>query len=295
MRPFMQVYLDLLQAGLTSDGVLAYSLILDRMKSSKKRSEFFDHEEKAYFVIYSYKEMAQMINISERTVAKVFKKMVELNMITLKRQFNCASKIFINEEFQLKFTRHAESASPVMQNLHVNHSNNNHINNTDDTSDTSSEKPIVKTEKQVAQPKPMEATKKSALRKMEKSALVNSLQTKGGLPVNAVKILDSLSFDDPDRLYQYAGLIFKAKAIVKKQAIDVPDVHLALSFEFNEHLSDTLAENLQRIIIRANRLGKNPDGYIMTSLINYFGEIVNEYGQAHMDSREISWADFQLA
>lgn len=112
--------------------------------------------------------------------------------------------------------------------------------------------------------------------------IADQLIHQGGLPEQAVSIMKALSFGNADKLYNYGGLIYKAKKAVYKNHREVKDIGLALSLEQNTDMRDSLAENLRRILFTANKKTANPVGvekYIMVSLKNYFEECGDKFLQ----------------
>lgn len=115
------------------------------------------------------------------------------------------------------------------------------------------------------------------IQQAELDVIASSLVTKVHLPKQAVNIMKTFAFGDPQKLYAYADLLFKAKSAVSKQAKSVQNAQEALSFELNTAYQETLDKDLKRIIVSANKRTRKPDGYIMTSLIDMFQNKVNDY------------------
>ena len=69
---------------LNSDSKLLYSLLLDRLSVSMK-NEWIDKEGNI-FLIFSRKEAGEKLNLSDKTVTKAFKQVLEVNLIAEKRQ-----------------------------------------------------------------------------------------------------------------------------------------------------------------------------------------------------------------
>ncbi|MCF6515494.1 winged helix-turn-helix transcriptional regulator [Lactobacillus sp. S2-2] len=254
---FTKLYTQLFNQGYNANEVVAYSLIHDRMNSSIKRSEFFDKKQSDFFVIYTLVELAENINVSERTASKIMNKLINDGLIKIKRQFNKANKIFIPafqaDESVVESSKNKvqeKSASPYQKNLQVNQTNLNQTNKyTNDTNDTA---------------------------KSDLKILAQSLIEKGGLSEKIVSTLSAYSNDRAD-LYNYAGLIYKAKNKVAQKAIKATNGYGATSLESNELLNKTLSEKIQGIIISAEQKAKNKSGYIMSSLIKIFEYKANEF------------------
>lgn len=279
MKQFIKLDVELFNTLDNANEMVAYSLICDRMESSARRDSFFDAKMNDHYVIYTREELAEQLGISVRTAGVVLSGLIKKGLIIAKRQFNSASKLFL-PQYTVEVTDNNESedsAVTLVQNSHINHTNNNHTNTTSNTDNTRSGDGSALTGQQS---KPEVQDQNKDLQQFEIEALADSLRSKAGLPDVAVNALKVFSFGDSKVMYKYAGLIFKAKSVVKKHAAGLVDSVSALSFEINESLADGLATTLKRVLIKAGHLkNKNTDGYIMTSLINYFDESANDYLQ----------------
>lgn len=69
---------------LNSDSKILYAFLLDRLSLSQK-NHWFDKEGRVY-LIFTREEVQNKLCLSEKTVAKAFKQLVEVNLITEKRQ-----------------------------------------------------------------------------------------------------------------------------------------------------------------------------------------------------------------
>ena len=254
--------------------ILLMSMLEDRMESSIQRPEFFDKKMGDHFVIYTREELSKKLGLNLGTITNMFKKLVNKGYLVIKHQFNGASKLFLP-----KFN-HETNNDNVSSNFELTKSENfisNHrtkLNKqtTDNTNDTCS---------QTNSPKDSNLTQKPDQNKVIKQAeldvIANSLVTKVHLPKQAVNIMKTFSFGDPKKLYAYAGLLFKAKSAVSKQAKSIQNAQEALSFELNTDYQETLDTDLKRIIVSANKKTSQPDGYMMASLMDMFQNKVNDY------------------
>lgn len=259
---------------------VVYACIKDRLKSSIKSEKFYDPKEQQHYVIYTIKEMAALVHKSERAVGDAFRRLKEMNLIQAKTTFR-ADKLFVPDCVAAKpndDAQEADSASCNVQNLHPNQFNNNHVNNTNNTNDTKTA--------DFTKPAQQSTSKAKKQATLEFEALKESLRTKGGLPKHVVDVLDIWSFGNSDKLYEYAGLIYKAKKIVKRDARKVPNSAMATTFEFNEDMGQIMGPTLNTIMANGLKKAKNASGYIMTSLINFFGEQVNDYCQQFDDPND---------
>lgn len=279
MKQFIKVNEDYFEdENLKGCEILLMSMLEDRMESSIQRPEFFDKKMGDHFVIYTREELSKKLGLNLGTITNMFKKLVNKGYLVIKHQFNGASKLFLpkfnhetsNDNVSSKFEL------PKSENFISNHRTkyrtklNKQI--TDNTNDTCS---------RTNSPKDSNLTQKPDQNKVIKQAeldvIANSLVTKVHLPKQAVNIMKTFSFGDPKKLYAYAGLLFKAKSAVSKQAKSIQNAQEALSFELNTDYQETLDTDLKRIIVSANKKTSQPDGYLMTSLIDMFQNKVNDY------------------
>ncbi|MEK2589100.1 replication initiator protein A [Lentilactobacillus buchneri] len=275
MKQFIKVSEDYFKdENLKGCEILLMSMLEDRMESSIQRPEFFDKKMGDHFVIYTREELSKKLGLNLGTITNMFKKLVNKGYLVIKHQFNGASKLFLpkfnhetsNDNVSSKFEL------PKSENFISNHRTNSNKQITDNTNDTCS---------RTNSPKDSNITQKPDQNKVIKQAeldvIANSLVTKVHLPKQAVNIMKTFSFGDPKKLYSYAGLLFKAKSAVSKQAKSVQNAQEALSFELNTDYQETLDTDLKRIIVSANKKTSQPDGYMMTSLIDMFQNKVNDY------------------
>ena len=260
--------------------ILIYSLLEDRMQASTKNKDFFSKKFNDYYVIYTRDELAMKLGINVSTITEVFKRLVKKGYLVMKHQFNGATKLFLPKfENETSPEANHHSVKREIQRPEIGkpnssrtlNSNNKQTYNTRNTCSETNSKIVAITQKE------KQAAKQKKLNELEMNALSNSLETKAGFSKRTVNMLKALSFNDPKKLYQLSGMVFKAKSVVKKQARNVINSHLALSFETNDRY-ENMAVDIQRIVMTANRSKKsNVEGYIFSSLVNYFQEAVNDY------------------
>lgn len=260
--------------------ILIYSLLEDRMQASTKNKDFFSKKFNDYYVIYTRDELAMKLGVNVSTITEVFKRLVKKGYLVMKHQFNGATKLFLPKfENETSPEANNDNVKREIQRPEIGkpnssrtlNSNNKHTDNTRDTTEINSKKIVAITQKE------KQAAKQKKLNELEINALSNSLETKAGFSKRTVNMLKALSFNDPKKLYQLSGIVFKAKNVVRKQARNVINSQLALSFE-NNNRYENMAVDIQRIVMTANRSKKsNVEGYIFSSLVNYFQEAVNDY------------------
>lgn len=89
MPQFTKLYNDILtDKELNATDKLVYSVLLDRLQSSKKRAQFFDNDTNDYFVIYTVAEIAEFLNLSKTTAVNSYKRLTNLGYIVKKHVFN---------------------------------------------------------------------------------------------------------------------------------------------------------------------------------------------------------------
>lgn len=258
--------------------ILIYSLLEDRMQASTKNKDFFSKKFNDYYVIYTRDELAMKLGVNVSTITEVFKRLVKKGYLVMKHQFNGATKLFL-PKFENETNPEANNGNvkreiqrPEIGKPNSSRTLNSNKQITDNTNDTCS---------RTNSPKDSNLTQKPDQNKVIKQAeldvIANSLVTKVHLPKQAVNIMKTFSFGDPKKLYAYAGLLFKAKSAVSKQAKSVQNAQEALSFELNTAYQETLDMDLKRIIVSANKKTSRPDGYMMTSLMDMFQNKVNDY------------------
>ncbi len=260
--------------------ILTYSLLCDRMKASKNNKDFFDKKFGDSYIIFKREELADYLDVTVKTVTKILKSLVKKGYLVVKHQFNASSKLFLP-----KFEIEERSPMPVKEENTPSFGNNlpskqstltdKYI--TDNTNNTSSETNSLNYVNINQKPVIQKPDQTKVVKQAELDVIANSLVTKVHLPKPAVNIMKTFSFGDPKKLYAYAGLLFKAKSAVSKQAKSVQNAQAALSFELNTDYQATLEQDLKRIIVSANKKTSQPEGYIMTSLMDMFQNKVNDY------------------
>lgn len=269
--------------------ILTYSLLEDRMKASKNNKDFFDKKFGDSYVIFKREELAEYLDVTVKTVTKILNSLVKKGYLVIKHQFNAASKLFLpkfENEKSISMPVREKITLPFGKKLPSNKSTLTERYITDDTDDTCSRTNFPKNVAITQKPKSKPVVQKPVVQKTDQNKVIqqaeldviaNKLVTKVHLPKQAVNVMRMFSFGDPKKLYSYAGLLFKAKSAVKKQAKHVQYAQEALSFELNTDYQETLDTDLKRIIVSANKKTSKPEGYMMASLIEMFQEAVNDY------------------
>ena len=275
MKQFIKVNEDYFEdENLKGCEILLMSMLEDRMESSIQRPEFFDKKMGDHFVIYTRAELSKKLGLNLGTITNMFKKLVNKGYLVIKHQFNKASKLFL-PKFNHETSNDNVSSKielPKSENFISNHRTKLNKQITDNTNDTCSRTNSSKDSNLTQKP-----DQNKVIQQAELDVIANSLVTKVHLPKQAVNIMKTFSFGDPKKLYAYAGLLFKAKSAVSKQAKNILNAQEALSFELNTDYEETLDTDLKRIIVSANKKTSQPEGYMMTSLMDMFQNKVNDY------------------
>lgn len=263
--------------------ILIYSLLEDRMQASTKNKDFFSKKFNDYYVIYTRDELAMKLGVNVSTITEVFKRLVKKGYLVMKHQFNGATKLFLPKfENEKSPEANNDNVKREIQRPEIGKPNSSRTLNsykqiTDNTNDTCSETNSSKDSNITQKPVVQKPDQNKVIKQAELDVIANSLVTKVHLPKQAVNIMKTFSFGDPKKLYSYAGLLFKAKSAVSKQAKSVQNAQEALSFELNTDYQETLDTDLKRIIVSANKKTSRPEGYMMTSLMDMFQNKVNDY------------------
>ena len=280
MKQFIKVSEDYFEdENLKGCEILLMSMLEDRMESSIQRPEFFDKKMGDHFVIYTREELSKKLGLNLGTITNMFKKLVNKGYLVIKHQFNKASKLFL-PKFNHETSNDNVSSNfelPKSENFISNHRTKLNKQITDNTDNTYPEINSPKDSNLTQKPVVQKPDQNKVIKQAELDVIANSLVTKVHLPKQAVNIMKTFSFGDPKKLYSYAGLLFKAKSAVSKQAKSIQNAQEALSFELNTDYQETLDTDLKRIIVSANKKTSQPEGYMMTSLMDMFQNKVNDY------------------
>lgn len=254
MEKFTKLYKKFADEGLSPNEQVALAYIYDRMSLSEGNSDFYDKKHNAYFVKFSREELAEKLNVSINTITNIFKSLKKKGWLIVKQRFNSSNRIFLPISLETK------NCSAKTQKLDSNHTELKHTNKTTDTNETK-----VDNHKLVAS--------------YQLDALADSIVQSSGLNQHAVNILKAFSFGDVNKLYNYAGLVFKAKKCVLNAHKDVSGINAYGRFETNEYINNRLDKLLKDVIPNAERKAKNKSGYIFRSLFNFFEEEIDSFMQ----------------
>lgn len=257
MEKFTKLYKKFAQAGLSPNEQVALAYMYDRMELSDGNSNFYDNQHNAYYITYSRSELSELLNVSETTVSSIFKSLINKGWIIVKRRFNSTNRIFLPKLLKSK------NCTSKIQKFDSNYTELNYTDkSTKDTKDTVNRVESSKNDNQY-----------------QIDALADSLINSAGMSEHTVNILKTFSFNDTDKLYNYASLLFKAKKCVFNAHKDVSGINTSSRFETNETLNNELPKLLKTLIPNAERNAKNKTGYIFKGLYNFFEENFDEFLQ----------------
>lgn len=260
----MEQFIQLDKSVLTDDKLtlqeaVMYSLICDRMKSSRRRANFFDLDKNDYYVIYPIAELANILKISKPTAVKYLKNLESLGYIIKKKIFNKATRLFTplfgidtpvnsSEVKQEQDTQSKDTLTAEVNNFKSNHNDFNHTNYTNNTNNTS-----------------------MSISDIEYQQLKTSIIEVGGFSRHCASIIFALSYGDVEDVREVVGTIYKAKSTVINANKDYGDAKniLLLESDYNSNLGYYLTS----ILVKANR-AKNKLGYIYRAFKNHFESVL---------------------
>lgn len=103
--------------GLTSDARVLYTMLLDRKELSRKNGWIDEYHQ--VYLIYTRKNIAELIGISERTAIKIFKQLSDAELISEERQgLNKPNRIYVWKiNYSVGNSGSAEYSPQDMQNM----------------------------------------------------------------------------------------------------------------------------------------------------------------------------------
>lgn len=254
---FSKLYADFATAGLEPAEQITMAHLYDRMELSKQNNGFYDDKEHAYYITFSRDELADLLNVSVGTITRVFKSLRKKGWIITKQRFNASNRIFLPKSLECKNETSKVSKS---------NSNQTEPNQTDRTSHNNHD------------------TKKE-VNDLKMAGIEHSLINKSGFSPRLASSLKALSFNDPNKLYEYGKLILKAKRTALRYS--VPKNSNLRQFETNPLLNDKLEKSIEPIIRNANHKVKNKYGYMLKSCRNLIEEAIDEYSQSITLNKQI--------
>lgn len=272
-------------ADLTPTDMMLYSLYFDRSMASIYNAQngnmtFVDKT--GVFCVYTNAESAYRLHVTEKTITKSIKKLIDVDLIKVKRSLT-SNKIYvlpveetpatISSPFVVRSsTKNVDikpkEVSTVTQGKNVPNSDNKSDTNliTVDTNHTGT---IEKNTPAVQGGNYAQKENNSAMVDLNKKINIGKSMINAGVPKPAVQQLHNLTINSA-QMYMFGGLFWKAKKSVEKQM----NVSLILE-DTNTMLVSGLPELFRRVLTEVQSGNvENPEPYVYTSFINYFQSVV---------------------
>ena len=203
---------------LNSDSKILYAFLLDRLSLSQK-NHWIDEDNNVY-LIFTREEVQEKLNLSDKTVTKSFKILMEVNLVQEKRQglgkpnLIYVGKINHSDSENLRFLNRknydsgiGESTTLDSENLRGINTNNINTNiiNTDSINPKSDEELLLIKEK--CNLNEFTKEEKTILEDVIDNLYYTDNLKVGNITVNHFKILDKLNLITKDNLVQLLGIL----------------------------------------------------------------------------------------
>lgn len=251
---------------LNSDSKILYAFLLDRLSLSQK-NHWIDEDNNVY-LIFTREEVQEKLNLSDKTVTKSFKILMEVNLVQEKRQglgkpnLIYVGKINHSDSENLRFLNRKnydsgieESTTLDSENLRGINTNNikTNIINTDSINPKSDEELLLIKEK--CNLNEFTEEKRTILEDViDNLYYIDNLKV-GNITVNHLKILDKLNLITKDNLVQLIDIL--------KNTPNIQNVKNYLMICLYNNLENT---NINNIIKKADTIKPNERDYPSGSL-----------------------------
>ena len=251
---------------LNSDGKILYAFLLYRLSLSQK-NHWIDEDNNVY-LIFTREEVQEKLNLSDKTVTKSFKILMEVNLVQEKRQglgkpnLIYVGKINCSDSENLRFLNRknydsgiGESTTLDSENLRGINTNNikTNIINTDSINPKSDEELLLIKEK--CNLNEFTKEKRTILEDViDNLYYIDNLKV-GNITVNHFKILDKLNLITKDNLVQLLAIL--------KNTPNIQNAKNYLMICLYNNLGNT---NINKIIKKANTIKPNERDYPAGSL-----------------------------
>ena len=251
---------------LNSDSKILYAFLLDRLSLSQK-NHWIDEDNNVY-LIFTREEVQEKLNLSDKTVTKSFKILMEVNLVQEKRQglgkpnLIYVGKINHSDSENLRFLNRKnydsgieESTTLDSENLRGINTNNikTNIINTDSINPKSDEELLLIKEK--CNLNEFTEEKRTILEDViDNLYYIDNLKV-GNITVNHLKILDKLNLITKDNLVQLIDIL--------KNTPNIQNVKNYLMICLYNNLGNT---NINNIIKKADTIKPNERDYPSGSL-----------------------------
>ena len=251
---------------LNSDSKILYAFLLDRLSLSQK-NHWIDEDNNVY-LIFTREEVQEKLNLSDKTVTKSFKILMEVNLVQEKRQglgkpnLIYVGKINHSDSENLRFLNRknydsgiGESTTLDSENLRGINTNNINTNiiNTDSINPKSDEELLLIKEK--CNLNEFTKEEKTILEDVIDNLYYTDNLKVGNITVNHFKILDKLNLITKDNLVQLLDIL--------KNTPNIQNAKNYLMICLYNNLGNT---NINKIIKKADTIKANEREYPAGSL-----------------------------
>lgn len=305
---FKKQYDAFAEEGLNPTEVCILTNIYNRYQLSVQHSDFFDHNQNDYYVIYTGKDLAKELNVSVSTIKREIKTLVKKHWLQIKRAFNRVNLIFIPQcrrpvmdsqsaqaqDVQTDNSFADDEVAPMLSSIddalsescQVKDSSNHGFNltpskssictprktNYKNTNNTYRYNSDTATDQNSAQ----NSTLTDSAKGQEESAKASVIATMTfqGIPEQAALTIKTWS-KDARAMQQTKDLIFMAK----KQAIinaEKQGVNVELTFENPNFPMQGFIKMVDTVMPKAARQARKANGYLYVSFLNFFEKTINQ-------------------
>lgn len=305
---FKKQYDAFAEDGLNPTEVCILTNIYNRYQLSIQHSDFFDHNQNDYYVIYTGKDLAKELNVSVSTIKREIKTLVKKQWLQIKRAFNRVNLIFIpqcrkpimdNQSAQAQDAQadnsYADDEAALMlssiddalsESCQIKDSSSHGFNltpskssictprktNYKNTNNTYRYNSDTATDPNSVQ----NSTTVDDAKGQEESAKASVIaaMTFQGIPEQAALTIKTWS-KNARAMQQTKDLIFMAK----KQAIinaEKQGVNVELTFENPNFPIQAFVKMIDTVMPKAARQARKANGYLYVSFLNFFEKTINQ-------------------
>ncbi|MHA8109923.1 hypothetical protein ACYATP_00030 [Lactobacillaceae bacterium Melli_B4] len=280
-RQHGKMFFDLIRNGIHGDKLVIYTLIYDRMQSSITRDAFYDKKVQRHYVIYTVKELADFIGISDRTVGKFIKELTEGGYLKIKRQFSKANKIFIpdfNEEAVLQELKERRDYNDsINENNSVPYTKNIPTNHTDFKQTNQQYNTRVNTRNCQKNTKNQDGNLPNVSFESWIESTAHGYSMNRVVPETVAKYAQY--FDDPkDVAYKFIGTISRVRGFIAKK-FKVKGTELSQfdsNANFGVELADKVRSVMSHVIAKKIKDLNQVLAYLNKSLQNFFTQAMGK-------------------
>lgn len=263
---------------LTDKEIIVYSFLADRMKSSRKRLDFYDDEQKAYYVVCPRDEWTKMRGYAPKTVTAIYHSLEAKGLIRLVKQAHCRTpKIFLASSGKIEQTfswghltinkRPFGNTNHLTLNIFLG-STIYTVNTQGVNWHANKSQPITKTEIPESKPVPAMTYTTSPI-ELWKSGTASKMR----IPENALDVIGDFVDGDVDQARAIVRTVSIARTFVAKEAgiTGQPEAR----FESNQRFQNELSGKFRVLFGYIKQKGyTNYMGYLNKSLTTWFKDVM---------------------